>query len=108
MKNWKKFAALGIAGTMLVSGASLGVFASTEEDKSEISLSLTDNAATAEVEETEVETEEKVTEAPAVSYDQLETTGSTAEAIHATDVSDIVRNSMPSIVAITTTQFETV
>lgn len=108
MKNWKKFAALGIVGTMLVGGASFGAFASDGEEKSEISLSLTDNAASAEEEATETETEEKVTEAPAVKYDQLETTGSTAEAIHATDVSDIVRNSMPSIVAITTTQIETV
>ncbi len=108
MRNWKKLAALGIAGTMLVGGASFGVFASTEDEKPEVSLSLTDNSVSVEAEETEAETEEKTTEAPAKTFDQLETTGSTAEAIHATDVSDIVKNSMPSIVAITTTQMEKV
>ena len=57
MRNWKKLAALGIAGTMLVGGASFGVFASTEDEKPEVSLSLTDNSVSVEAEETEAETE---------------------------------------------------
>ena len=107
MNKWKKAMALGLTGIMMVSGASLYVFAG--EDKQEITLSLTDDAAhvTEGETETETETEEPDTEAPVV-YDQLETTGSGSEAIYATDVSDIVANAMPSVVAITATSIETI
>ena len=106
MNKWKKAAALGLTGIMLVSGVSVCAFG--DEEKSEISLSLTDDAASVKEEEpeTEIATEE-ATEAQVV-YDQLETTGSDSEAIYATDVSDIVANAMPSIVAITSTSIETV
>ena len=112
----KRFAAAALGASMAFGGfaaavnmSSTAVLAQEEEQEEEdkgvkLAIAGGDEASSADEakEETEEETEKETeTEAP-VKYDQLETTSSGDAAVTTVDVSEIVEDAMPSIVAITT------
>ena len=113
MKNKviRRLLAIGLSAAMLAAAGTVasGYESSQEEKKAaqeeEIALSLSGDAETAEgetEEETAAEAEEKEEpETEAVVYEALETTSTGENAVNAIDVSNIVENSMPSIVSIT-------
>ena len=113
-KNFKKVAAAAMSAAVLMGGgaavlsnvtSAVASEAEGEEEKS-VSLSIAGSAqesdgeeadaGEAAQEETEVQTEKKV------EYGQLETTKTEGHTVTAVDVSDIVEETMPSVVAITT------
>ena len=116
MKNrtWKKIAAGLVSGTMLMGAVAVGnqyhsieAYAEeTEENRVSLNIAGRSEADETEAPETEVQTE-KATEAK-VEYDQLETTVTGDNLVSALDVSAIVENTMPSIVAITETSVQEV
>ena len=110
-KKMKKFGAVMLAAAVLMSAGITGLTgqeAAAEENKVQL------NIAGGDVEEGELETEtetetetEEQTEAKPV-YETLETTKTDEGALTAVDVSDVVANTMPSIVSITGTSVQEV
>ena len=109
MKNKviRRLLAIGLSAAMLAAAGTVasGYESSQEEKKAaqeEIALSLSGDAQETEEEtETETEAKEEAPETEAVEYETLETTATGENAINAIDVSNVVENSMPSIVSIT-------
>ncbi len=106
-KRMKQLAAAAIAASMVFSMAISAIATEEKQDKGSISLSIAGSEAAGEEaaeEETDAETEtesETQEQTEPVVYDQLETTSTKDTAIVTTDVSEIVANTMPSIVAVT-------
>ena len=117
-KKMKKFAAAAVSASLIFSMSAAGgnfttvAFAEeeTQEDSRDVSLAIAgggDTSADAEKETDEQTEEQTETEAPVV-YDQLETTSSGDAAVKTIDVTEIVEDTMPSIVAITATSIQEV
>ena len=120
-KKMKKFAAAAISASLIFSASAVaGNFATstmaeeeTQEETQGVSLALAggneaDAGTDAEAEEAKTDEEtETETDTPVV-YDQLETTSSGDAAVTAIDVTQIVEDTMPSIVAITATSVQEV
>ena len=115
MKNirWRRIAAALVSGSMLMGAAAVGIqyqniqAYAEEADENKVSLNI---AGRSDEAETEAETQDQ-TEAqtePKVEYDQLETTITGEGLVAAVDVSAVVENNMPSIVAITETSVQEV
>ena len=110
-KNWKKVTAAIVSAMMLMSaGAVMSTgsiaFAQEDEPKEEkgVSLALAEeqDEEKEEAKEEQDQEEEKEPETEAkVTFETLETTKTDEEAISSIDVSDVVENTMPSIVSIT-------
>ena len=119
--NVKKLIAVCVSSSMLLAAVTLGNVSAEEatEGDGQVQLSIagedagqdtdeskdaktdSDKEKSTEAAETESETEtETETEPETVDYDELETTGTADGEIKALDVSDIVKNVMPSIVSI--------
>ena len=117
-KKIRKFAAAALAASVtMAAGVSVlptainTIAEEAEEEKEKLSLALGDDAKAAFEENSETETEtqkETETETEKIVYETLETTKTDEAAIRAIDVSDIVTNTMPSIVAITGTSIQQV
>lgn len=116
-KRMKKFAAAALAAALLMSAGAYGVSdqgsaqAAQESEDNTVKLNIAgaqEEAAadTEEEAETETETEEQ-TEAKK-EYETIETTRTEDKALMALDVSGVVENTMPSIVAITGTTVQEV
>ena len=122
-KKMRKFAAAALAasvafagGAQVLPGALNAIAEEAQEEEGKLSLVFGDGVAADEAadentdaaeeaetqEETETETEEPVV------YETLETTKTDESAMQALDVSKVVENTIPSIVAITTTSIREV
>ena len=115
MNKWKKMMAVGISGMIAVSSFSAGVLASSNR---EISLSFSEDRdepetvsqemAPSEIDAETNSQENVVLETEKKEYEKIGTTGSSYSGIYTTDVSEIVKNTIPSIVAITSVSKEKV
>ncbi len=114
MNAWKRYGAIFMAGLLITgSAAGAGVFLYRDnvqaEEKQEVSLNIADSDDGEEAESGDAEEDtEPETEAPKQSFNKIENVETGDNAIVATDVSGIVEDCMPSIVAVDTKGVEEV
>lgn len=113
MNAWKRYGMIFMAGLLITgSAAGAGVFLYKgnvqAEEKQEVSLNIADRDVEEETQEDAEEETEAQTEQPKKSFNKIENVETGDTAIVTTDVSDIVENCMPSIVAIDTKGVEEV